>query len=163
MSASYGTWTGPARAMALAVDAAVTAAQAGDAQAFADATGDLSRAEPEQLAVLLGAVTRDLLERSHPDGLDSDDVEHVLGSCLKRAAGWYAGLDGDALIMALTGTLGITTEPDPDEPPRPPGPAVVAHGLLLIGDQLRVLGRPLAPFLDAALRELMRAQTVELP
>jgi hypothetical protein len=163
MTVGYGSWPRPARAMALAVDAAVAAAQAGDAAAFDEAAADLSRAEPEQLAVLLGAVTRDLLERSHPDGLDSDDVEHVLGSCLKRAAGWYEGLDGDALILALTGTLGVIPDPDPDEPPRPGGAAVVAHGLLLIGDQLRVLAQPLAPFLDAALRELMRAQTVEMP
>jgi hypothetical protein len=163
VTASYGTWTGPARAMALAVDAAVSAARAGDAAAFAAAAADLSRVEPEQLAVLLGTVTRDLLERSHPDGLDSDDVEHVLRSALKLAAGWYAELDGDALILALTGALGVIPDPDPDEPPRPGGAAVVAHGLILIAEQLRVLGRPLAPVLDAALRELMRAQTVELP
>ena len=58
--------------MALAVDAAVSAAQSGDAAAFTDATANLSRFDREQLAVLLGAITRDLLERSHPDGLDSE-------------------------------------------------------------------------------------------
>ena len=163
MTAGYGTWTGPARAMALAVDGAVSAARAGDAAAFAEAAADLGRVEPEQLAVLLGTVTRDLLERSHPDGLDSDDAEHVLRSALKLAAGWYAELDGDALILSLTGALGVTSDPDPGEPPRPGGAAVVAHGLILIADQLRVLGRPLAPVLDSALRELMRAQTIELP
>ena len=163
MTAGYGTWPRPAAAMARAIDAAVSAAQAGDAAAFADALGDLSRVDPEQLAVVLGTVTRDLLERSHPDGLDSDDAEHVLRSALKLAAGWYPDLDGDALILALTGTLGVITDPEPDEPPRPGGAAIVAHGLILIAEQLRVLGRPLAPDLDAALRELMRAQTVELP
>lgn len=163
MTAGYGAWTGPAGAMALAVDDAVSAARAGDAAAFAAAADDLSRVEPEQLAVLLGTVTRDLLEHSHPDGLDSDDVEHVLRSTLKLAAGWYERLDGDALILALTGALGISADPGPDEPPRPGGAAVVAHGLLLIAEQLRVLARPLPPLLDAALRELMRAQTVELP
>jgi hypothetical protein len=40
---------------------------------------------------------------------------------------------------------------------------VVAHGLLLIADQLRVLAQPAAPFLNAALAELSRAQRVELP
>jgi hypothetical protein len=149
--------------MALAVDAAVTAARAGDAAAFAEAADELSRVEAEQLAVLLGTVTRNLLERSHPDGLDADDVAHVLGSTLKLAAGWYEGLDGDAVVLALTGALGIFAEPEPDERPRPAGAAVVAHGLLLIADQLRVLALPAAPFLNAALKELMRAQTVELP
>jgi hypothetical protein len=163
MTAGYGSWAGPARAMALAVDAAVAGARAGDPVAFTEALGDLSRVEPEQLAVLLGTVTRDLLERSHPDGLDSDDAEHVLRSALKLAAGWYQGLDGDALILALTGALGISADPDPDEPPRPGGAAVVAHGVILIADQLRVLAQPLPPVLNAALGELMRAQTVELP
>jgi hypothetical protein len=163
MTASYASWPRPAAAMATAVDAAVAAARAGDAAAFAEAAGELSRVEAEQLAVLLGTVTRDLLERSHPDGLDADDVQHVLRSTLTLAAGWYDGLDGDALVLALTGALGIFAEPEPDEQPRPGGDAVVAHGLLLIADQLRVLGQPAAPFLNGALTELSRAQRVELP
>jgi hypothetical protein len=163
MTASYSSWPRPAAAMAAAVDAAVSAARAGDAAAFAEAAGELSRVEPEQLAVLLGTATRDLLERSHPDGLDADDVHHVLGSTLRLAAGWYDGIDGDALVVALTGALGIFAEPEPDEQPRPGGAAVVAHGLLLIADQLRVLAQPAAPFLNAALAELSRAQRVELP
>ena len=69
--------------MALAVDAAVSAAQSGDAAAFTDATANLSRFDREQLAVLLGAITRDLLERSHPDGLDSEGAEQVLQSCIR--------------------------------------------------------------------------------
>lgn len=68
-------------------------------------------------------------------------------------------LDSDVLVVALTGALGIS---DPDEPP-PDGAAVVAHGLLLIADQLRLLGQELPPVLEGALAELMRAQTMELP
>jgi hypothetical protein len=161
VTAGYRSWPAAARTMAVAVDAAVTAAQAGEAAAFADAVAELSGLDREQLAVLLGHVTRDLLERSHPDGLDSDAAARVLHGCLRAAAAWYEPLDGDLVIMALTGALGIT--PDPDESPPPAGPAVVAHGLMLIADQLTVLGQQLPPVLDAALRELMRAQTVELP
>ncbi len=163
MTAGYGSWPRPAAAMARAIDAAVSAAQAGDATAFADATADLGQVDSEQLAVVLGTVTRDLLEHSHPDGLDTDDAEHILRSGTRQAAGWYEQLDGSALILALTGALGISPDPDPGAPPPPDGAAIVAHGLLLIADQLRVLAQPLAPVLDAALRELMRAQTVELP
>jgi hypothetical protein len=160
MTASYAAWPGAARALALAVDAAVSAARAGDAASFAEAAADLGRADPDQLAVALGTVLRALLERSHPDGLDADDVVHILGSAARLAAGWYPPLDPDALLLALTGTLGVT---DPDESPQPDGTAVVMHGILLIADQLRVLAADLRPVLEDALRELMRAQTIELP
>ena len=146
--------------MALAVDVAVSAAQSGDAAAFTDAIAYLSRVDREQLAVLLGAVTRDLLERSHPDGLDSDDAGQVLQSCIRSAASWYEPLDGDSLLAALTGALGIS---EPDEPPQLNGTAVMTHGLLLITDQLKILAQELPPVLDCALHDLMRAQTIELP
>jgi hypothetical protein len=160
MTAGYRSWSGPARAMALAVDAAVSAAQSGDAAAFTDATASLSRVDREQLAALLGAITRDLLERSHPDGLDSEDAEQVLQSCIRSAASWYEAVDSDSLVGALAGALGIS---NPDEPPRPDATAVVTHGLLLIADQLKILAQGLPPILDCALLELMRAQTVEFP
>ena len=160
MTAGYRSWPGPARVMALAVDAAVSTAQSGDAAAFTEAIADLSRVDREQLAVLLGAVTRDLLERSHPDGLDAGDAEQVLQSCVRSAASWCGVLDSDSLVQALTGALGIS---DPDESPQPGGTAVMTHGLLLIADQLKILNQELPPVLDRALHELMRAQTIELP
>jgi hypothetical protein len=146
--------------MARAIDAATVAAQAGDAQAFADANADLASVDRAQLLVLLGALTREVLERSHPDGLDSDDAEQVLQSCIRFAAGWYAELDSDPLIRALTGALGVG---EPAEEPAIDELALVAHGLLLISDQLVTSGQELASLLDEALGELMRAQTVELP
>jgi hypothetical protein len=160
MTADYRSWPGPARAMALAVDAAVSAAQSGDAAAFTDATASLSRLDREQLAVLLGAITRDLLERSHPDGLGFEDAEQVLQSCIRSAARWYEPVDSDSLAGALTGALGIS---NPDGSPQPDGTAVVTHGLLLIADQLKILAQGLPPILDSALQDLRRAQTVELP
>ena len=60
-SAGYRSWPGPAREMALAVDAAVSAARSADAPAFTDAMAGLGLVDREQLAVLLGSVTRDLL------------------------------------------------------------------------------------------------------
>jgi hypothetical protein len=160
MARGYRSWPEPVAAMALAVDVAVAAARAGDAPAFTEALADLSRVDREQLAIVLGTVTRDLLERSHPDGLDSDDAEQVLQNCVRATAGWYEPLDSDSLIRALTGALGIH---DPDEAPPADGAAVLAHGLLLIADRLQVLAVDLPPVLDGALGELRRAQTVELP
>lgn len=156
----YRSWPGPARAMAQAVSAAVAAAQSGDAAEFSEAAGRVGHVDREQVLVLLGSVTRDLLERSHPDGLGADDAEQVLRRCLHSAAPWYGPIDGDALLGALGGALGIS---DPDEAPAPDGSAVLAHGLLLIADLLTAAGQALPPILDSALRELMRAQTVELP
>ncbi len=146
--------------MAQAVSAAVAAAQSGDAAEFSEAAGRVGHLDREQLLVLLGSVTRDLLERSHPDGLGGDDAEQVLRRCLRSAAPWYGPIDGNALLGALGGALGIS---DPDEAPAPDGSAVLAHGLLLIADQLRLLDQELPPVLEGALSELMRAQTMELP
>lgn len=156
---SHTAWSGPARALALGVDAAVTAARASDAAAFDEALAQLARVDAEQLAVVLGGVTRDLLERTHPDGLDVDDARAVAVSTV-RASTWFPRLDGDAVLHALAGALGVA---DPDEAPGPPAAVVVAHGLLLVADLLTAAGETLPPVLDAALRELQRAQTVELP
>jgi hypothetical protein len=160
MTGDYWAWRGPARVMAETVDAAVTAAQAGEPEAFGEATAGLATLDREQLTVVLGTVTRELLERSHPDGLDSDDAQHVLSSTVKRSVVWYEPLDGAALLEALIGALGVT---DPDGVPHADPDAVLAHGVLLITDQLTVLGQQLPPVLNYALGELQRAQTMELP
>ena len=86
--------------------------------AFGESMTGLSALDREQLAVLLGTVTRQLLERSHPDGLDSDDAQHVLSSTARRAVAWYEPLDGAALLEALIGALGVT-DPDGAPPPSP--------------------------------------------
>jgi len=160
MTGDYLAWPGSARAMAETVDAAVTAARAGDPVAFGEATAGLAALDREQLAILLGTVMRELLERSHPDGMDSDDAQHVLSSTARRSVAWYEPLDGAALLEALIGALGVT---DPDGAPQPDPDAVLAHGVLLIADQLHVLGQELPPVLKYALGELQRAQTMELP
>ena len=109
--------------------------------------------------MLLGTVTRDLLERGHPDGLDSDDAEQVVRSCVAAAA-WYPQLDPDAVVRALTDALGVS---DPDEAVQVDGAALLTHGVLLIADLLTTFDQALPPVLDHGLRELMREQTMELP
>jgi hypothetical protein len=146
--------------MSTAVTATVTAARHCDADAFAEATPALGRLDRSQLTVLLGAVTRDLLENSHPDGVDADDANEILRSCARFADGWYPDFDDEPAVHALIGALGVA---EPEDAPRPDELLVVAHGVLLIADQLAAQARDLGPVLDAALAELMRAQTVELP
>src|SRR3954471_10458547 len=157
MSAAYRSWPPAARAMAGTIDDAVTAARAGDADAFADAEAALSQLDAEQVRTVLGEMTRDLVERSFPDGLDAEDAELLLQGAIRFSAAWYPALDSDSLIRALTGSLG-GSEPEDDVSISPR--AVVAHGLLLIGERLSALALELPPVLNGALAELMRAQTV---
>jgi hypothetical protein len=146
--------------MAQAVATAVAAARSEDAEAFGLATLALARLDRSQLTVLLGAMTRDLLEGSHPDGVDAEDANEILRSCARFADGWYPDFGGEPAVHALIGALGVA---EPEDGPRPDERRVLAHGLLLIADQLTMPPRELGPVLDAALGELMRAQTVELP
>lgn len=155
---TYDAWSGPARALARAVDAAVRAASVGDGDAFADAMAGLRRAEPEVVAVLLGTITQDLLERVHPDGLDSDDAEQVLAAC-EPAAAWFDGYRSDHVALALVSALGML---DPEQAPSADTAAVTAHGLLLIATLLPAPAQ-LPGLVESALRELHRAQTVEMP
>jgi hypothetical protein len=160
MTPGYSAWSGPARGLAVAVDAAVAAAIADNATAFAEALLELRRLDRAVLGVLLGALTRDLLERTHPDGLDSDDAQAALESTLRRSGAWYPDVHRELLITALTGALGVL---EVGEGPAPDDFTLLVHGVLLIADQLVVHELLLPPLLDSALRELMREQTVELP
>ena len=185
MAPGYGSWDGPARTLARGVDAAVTAADDADADAFDEALADLHGLDRTQLLVLLGTATADLLERAAPDGLDADEAERVLRGTLHEAAAWYAALDTAALLRAFTASVGIadpdarsdtdphatdtdTTDaderdPDPDAVPPPTPDAVLAHGVLLVSYLCRSTTTPLPTVVDHALGELRRAQTMEMP
>ena len=152
---SYRDWPAPVRLLATAVDDAVTAAAAADAEAFTEALGRLVRVDREPLAGLLGDLAAGLLEGAYPDGLDAADAGDLLRRCTVRFA-WCARLDEDALLLALAGTLGVSLEQDDA-----PVPAVLPNGLLLVAELLGA--RPVAPVLETALRELRRRQTIELP
>jgi len=133
----------------------VTAAAAADQAGFADALHRLSRVEREPLAAVLGDLAAALLESTYPDGLDADDAGELLRRCTARFS-WCTTLDEAALLQALAGTLGVSLEQD-----EAMLPAALPNGLLLVAELLA--GRPVAPLLDVALRELQRRQTVELP
>lgn len=160
----YRSWNGPPRVLAVAVDAAVGAADAADTEAFGEALADLHRTDREQLQVLLGTATATLLERAAPDGLDAEEAERIVRGCFAAAAAWYPAIDADALLAAFTASVGVTeADADPEAPP-PPGPdAVLAHGLLLVAYLRTATRSALDEVLEHALRELHRAQTMELP
>lgn len=148
-------WPPPVRLLAAAIGDAVTAAEAADEGGFADALQQLARADREPLAVVLGEVAAALLERTFPDGLDAADAADLLARCTSRFA-WCPALAEDALLQALAGSLGVSLADD-----EAMLPTALPNGLLLITELLA--GRPLAPVLDDALRELHRRQTIELP
>jgi hypothetical protein len=144
-----------------AAGAAVAAASGPDAVEFERAVTELAARNPEQVGLVLGAVVRMLLEEAHPDGLDSDDLQVVLGRCARSASGWLPELDVTVLVLLLTGALGVHPSEEEAAPVEPA--AMARHAPLLVADLLAVTGRPLADYLDLALAEIFIAQTMELP
>jgi hypothetical protein len=171
---------GPAFHLGTAISRAVDAAAAGDRAEYEDATDALVSWPAEQTGILLAAVLRALLEDQHPDGLDSDDIQAVLGRCYRGAAGWLPPdrVRATVLVAALASALGIhepgINEPalpehgtpeagTPDLSPVPTSAEYARHAPLLVADLLAAGRRPLDRYLDAAFTELSRAQTMELP
>lgn len=132
----------------------------GDAPAFAAASADLARFDAEQARVVLGWVLRQALEERHPDGLDADDVRDAVAATA-RAAAWFEALDPRILVVVLVAALG--EHPDPEELPRLGHELVLQHSLLLVHDVATGPGRPLRRALEAALGEVRRAETMEMP
>ena len=161
-----------ARSLAAAVGRSLTAAQEADDDALDGAVDVLLAQDPGQVAVLLGAMVRSLLEQTHPAGLSGDDAEDELLRCLDRGSGWFSGLDTGTLVLVLAGALG-TYDPaaagDADDADGPDLPAPVSarnllrHATLVLADLLALAGSGVEVVLDAALAEIARAETVEMP
>jgi hypothetical protein len=153
------TLPAPVRTVTDAVMAAALAVQAQDRSALDDAAAQLAAADPELVKLLLGGTARTALERAHPQGLDAEDARDVLERVVRTALTWLPDVDVAALILVLTGALGMQN-PDEEDPV---APAVIAvHAMLLLaelGNTPDQVQRDLA----GAVSELHRHQTVELP
>jgi hypothetical protein len=153
MDRSWRHLPAPARPIAAGATAAVAAAQARERDALDRAVGELAAGDPGQTGLILGTAVRLLLEDGHPDGLDGEAVRDVLERCVREAAGWQPEVDPHVVLLLLAGALGVTEEEDAP----PPEPDVLArHAALLLADLLG--GRPVRPFLTAALAEIERTQ-----
>jgi hypothetical protein len=99
----------PARAIGATVEAAVVAAGGRDREAYEAASGDVIRLPAGTGGQILGALVRSLLEEQHPDGLDSDDIEVVLGRCYRSTTGWLPAdrVDVSTMVAVLASALGI--------------------------------------------------------
>jgi len=142
----------PARPIAAATDAAVTAARDHDVEALTSAVGELAAVDQAQAGLILGTTVRLLLELSHPDGLDGDDIRTVLEQSVRSAATWQPEVDPHLMLILLAGALGVH---DDEEPPMKPD-ALARHSTLLIA---HLLGeRPLPSVLTRALSEIEQTQ-----
>lgn len=150
------------RAIAVAADLALTAARSEDLAAFQRASERLAALDREQVGHVLGAVVRTLLEDRYPGGLTGEDVHDVLTRCSVASTAWFPDVDANVLLVLLAGSLGI----HPEEEDRRPVSAqeMSSHAPLLISTLLGgPAGRPFQVHLGAALREIARSETVEMP
>ena len=165
MSAVATSWRQappPVRAIAVAVLDAVAAARAEHREVFDDAVAQLAAQDPTRVQVLLGDVVRMLLEATHLDGLSGDDVATVLDGCVRSAAPWFPEVDPGVLVVLLVGALGVHGGEE-DEPREITALEVAQHAPLLVADLLAFKAEPLDGYLDAAVAELARTQTIEMP
>ena len=142
----------PARPIAAATDAAVAAARGRDQEALISAVGELAAQDQAQLGLVLGTTVRLLLELTHPDGLDGDDVRTVLEQSVRSAIPWQPEVDPHVMLVLLAGALGVHDDEEPAVKPE----ALARHSTLLIAHLLGA--RPLAEVLTMALDEIERAQ-----
>ncbi|BAL92454.1 hypothetical protein AMIS_72340 [Actinoplanes missouriensis 431] len=134
----------PARPIAAATAGAVAAVREGQ-----EPDGDLAAQDPAQTGLILGTVVRLLLEDGHPDGLTADDVRTALSSCVRS----WPEADPQVVLWLLAGALGVLEE---DGAPAPKPDVLARHAVALITDLLA--GRPVEPWLTAALADIERSQ-----
>lgn len=174
----------PARDFVRAVTQAVDTAIGGeDAATYNGAIAELAT-QPSGGRVL-GDVLRSLLEDTHPDGFDSDDITLVVGRCYRAATAWLPPerVDVTMLLAVLAGALGIH-EPgityealdlpgsDAERHRDPDGTVAVTtatwpdfawHAPLLVADLLPFAPATLHRYLEATFAEYAREAREELP
>ncbi len=175
---------GPARDFVRAVTQAVETATAGDDVATYDRSIALLTAQPAGGRVL-GDVLRSLLEDTHPDGFDADDITLVVGRCYRAAVAWLPPqrVDATVLLAAVAGALGIHEpgvtyealplpgtgagewrDPDDTVPVKPPAwPDYAWHAPLLVADLLPFAPATLGGYLENTFAEYAREAREEQP
>ena len=134
---------------------------------------------------VLGDLLRSLLEDTHPDGLNSDDITLVIGRCYRVAAGWLPPerVDATVLLAVLASALGIhepgiTYEelglPRSGDEERgalndavpvtsPTWPDYAWHAPLLVADLLPLAPATLDSYLESVFAEYAREAREEFP
>lgn len=117
--------------MATRLTAAVGAAGSADADGLRAAAADLEGLDAAHVSVVLGAVTRMLLEEQHPDGVDGDDLRSILDGCTRWALAWLPETDPEVLLIIVAGALGVHPE-EADGIARPSAGVLAVHGPLMV-------------------------------
>jgi hypothetical protein len=140
----------------------IQAARSADVDAFESATERLialDRGGAGRVGAAQSGVLNQVIEQRHPDGLDGEDARAVLEHAARTAVPWWPSLDVNILLTVLAGALGVL---DPDAEPYPASPLALAqHASILIADLLGAVDA--TPLVTAAIVEIHRAQTIEMP
>ncbi|WP_405140732.1 hypothetical protein OG589_27685 [Sphaerisporangium sp. NBC_01403] len=151
----------PARVIAETAAGAVAAARSRDLAVFQREAARLGALDSEHVGLVLGAVVRASLEELHPDGLTADDVQAMVGRCVRSAAAWFPDVDPHVLVMLVAGALGLHQHET--ESLRLDAMDVARHAPLLVADLLALSGRPLDACLAAAFGDIQRTRAAETP
>ncbi len=176
--------SGPARELVRIVIHAVDTAISGDDVATYDRAIARLATQPAGGHVL-GDVLRSLLEDTHPDGFNSEDITLVVGRCYRAAVSWLPPerVDVTMLLAVLTGALGIhepgityqaldLPRPNADEcrnlddtvPVKPPTwPDYAWHASLLVANLLPFAPATLGTYLESTFAEYAREAREEPP
>lgn len=154
-------WPASARRLVGAVLSVLAAARAADADGFTAAVAELGKFERFTVELVLGSTLRSLLEEQHPDGLAGDDARDLLQRTVRSASSWCEDVDVDVMILVLTGSLGVH---EVDEAQRQVAAADFARAAsLLAGELLSASEQSADGYVYAAVGEIARAETMEMP
>ncbi|RVW00090.1 hypothetical protein [Rhodococcus spongiicola] len=154
-------WPTTARQIAVATDDAITAARAASREDLSQAVEELIDLPFEQVTIVHAGVVRVLLEELHPDGLSGEDIQRGLTHVAGSAIAWLPDLDVEALAVVLTGSLGLT---EMSEDAQKIGQVDYLRGaVLVIADLLAAADTVSEGYLRAAIGEIARAETMEMP
>ncbi|MDH6681020.1 hypothetical protein M2284_005262 [Rhodococcus sp. LBL1] len=156
-----GEWPREARQIAVATDDAIAAARAGSRERLAEVLEDMVALPFEQVTIVHAGVVRALLEDLHPDGFSGEDIQGALTRVAGAAITWLPDLDVTALAAVLTGSLGLTDMSDDAQ--RIGQADYLRSAVLVMADLLATADVGAHGYIRAAIGEIARAETIEMP
>ncbi|MGX7679745.1 hypothetical protein ACSMXN_12720 [Jatrophihabitans sp. DSM 45814] len=139
---------------------AVEAARTGTTAEFDEANRQLEALGPDRVVLVQAAVIRGLLEEIHPEGLTGEHVGQAIERCLTSLSARLLVVDAEALIAVYAGALGVA---DLEERAEHRPSVLITNASLVIADLCDAAGADVSQYLVAAIAEIERAETMELP